>query len=988
MADVTKSVTIRWNNENMAVTTRQIESLSGKLRVVSSQVKNADGVWATTKQTTYANATAQSKLGAALNSTMLRFIGLNAVISMGSQAYQELRQFIDESVGAFRSFEMQMAEVSSILDSTTRDTLPSLEVGITQLSVKFGKSVGDMTKGLYDIVSAAFDVDDAMGLLEVATKAAIAGVTTTESAVKTLTGVLNAYGLSAAHAAQISDELFQSVIRGVYTFSDLESALGYVTPIAANVGVSLKEVLSAMSAATRQGQHLDSVTRGLGLLLQGIVSPTSQAADAAKKYGIDMSATALRVGGLEGFLRQLSEATAKYGQQILPELIGNMRSLRVALALTGETGLGGFTDDMNLMATATGRTDDAMAAMMDTQQKMSEIIEQSMAKVERIVGEKLSGIDLWWKKSMVYWAAEFAKPFAGAGNKAVADIDKAFSDIRQSYINNLINPAATGEKTILDKLSSGESVKTALPLEVMLRYNVNAESYVGLQKISTDAQNAKKILEQIHIGPDIIPTSENLTMFNELLGAIGLADKELKVGNSDAVVYQRTMDAVNGVIDRTNGSLETLFNTLSTDRTTVDQIKSAFDDMKSAISDSNITIIEINSEIATLNEQLNVKYKGKDNILEYGFAVKEATNQLERFAEYSQMAASQGPEYLNEFTNQTDKYRNSLNSVLTTIYEYNEAMEEQKKVTKEAEKANRDLEIQMAQNNIKMLQYQLIGMIRRRGNTRAEQRAMKQIEIENTKLRIEQMKNQYAADVANNDSTNDAKQTAYEKAQEILSNYTEFEQHELWLLQDTRDEDLQDLRDNINDQWALLKTKTDNLRTENAKLLNEYTLYGNSLRDVADDPVLAESFKKITGISAMEEAMKLKPIFDAFMAGKPILPETKKVTQTGSAVIDKKALVDKIPNMAQSVKNLLLRGTRGYESGTDYVPSTGLYQLHKGEAVVPAGKNSGGSPIIININNPVVNNPNDISKLAQALENVVRANLTDKQTGKSKYRMA
>jgi len=78
----------------------------------------------------------------------------------------------------------------------------------------------------------------------------------------------------------------------------------------------------------------------------------------------------------------------------------------------------------------------------------------------------------------------------------------------------------------------------------------------------------------------------------------------------------------------------------------------------------------------------------------------------------------------------------------------------------------------------------------------------------------------------------------------------------------------------------------------------------------------------------------------------------------------------------------------GYASGTDYVPSTGLYQLHKGEAVVPAGKNSGGSPIIININNPVVNNPNDISKLAQALENVVRANLTDKQTGRSKYRMA
>jgi TP901 family phage tail tape measure protein len=293
MADVSKNVTVRFTQVGMSEMNNQTQAYNKSL----------------------------GTLGKTANTVMLRFIGLNAVIGMGTRVYHEMRKFIDEGVQSFRSFELQMAEVNSILDSTTRDVLPGMEVGITQLSVKFGKSVGDMTKGLYDIVSAAFDADDAIGLLETATKAAVAGITTTESAVKTLTGVLNAYGLSAAHAAEISDKLFQSVIRGVYTFSDLESALGYVTPIAANVGVSLDEVLSAMSAATRQGQHLDSVTRGLGLLLQGIVSPTNEAAEAAQKYGIDMSATALRVGGLEGFLKQLSEATAKYGQQILPELI-------------------------------------------------------------------------------------------------------------------------------------------------------------------------------------------------------------------------------------------------------------------------------------------------------------------------------------------------------------------------------------------------------------------------------------------------------------------------------------------------------------------------------------------------------------------------------------------------------------------------------------------------------------------------------------------
>jgi hypothetical protein len=139
----------------------------------------------------------------------------------------------------------------------------------------------------------------------------------------------------------------------------------------------------------------------------------------------------------------------------------------------------------------------------------------------------------------------------------------------------------------------------------------------------------------------------------------------------------------------------------------------------------------------------------------------------------------------------------------------------------------------------------------------------------------------------------------------------------------------------------------------------------------------------------MKEAMALKPVFEAFMSGKPILPTTSAIVppmnSSGGA---NQAILNNVPNLAPSFAAMLKKRIRSYDSGTDYVPSTGLYQLHKGEAVIPAGKNGGGSPIIININNPVVNNPNDVTKLANALENVVRSNLINKQTGKSKYRMA
>jgi len=76
------------------------------------------------------------------------------------------------------------------------------------------------------------------------------------------------------------------------------------------------------------------------------------------------------------------------------------------------------------------------------------------------------------------------------------------------------------------------------------------------------------------------------------------------------------------------------------------------------------------------------------------------------------------------------------------------------------------------------------------------------------------------------------------------------------------------------------------------------------------------------------------------------------------------------------------------QRGIHDVPETGFYMLHKHETVSPSGKEvqSGGN-ITIQINNPIVRNENDIIKIAKAVENVSRANLIDKRTGKNKYRM-
>ena len=61
----------------------------------------------------------------------------------------------------------------------------------------------------------------------------------------------------------------------------------------------------------------------------------------------------------------------------------------------------------------------------------------------------------------------------------------------------------------------------------------------------------------------------------------------------------------------------------------------------------------------------------------------------------------------------------------------------------------------------------------------------------------------------------------------------------------------------------------------------------------------------------------------------------------------------------------------GFQSGTSFVPQTGLYKLHQGEAVIPAERN----PFVTNTNNNWGGNTFILNLNAKFDENSVRTNL-------------
>jgi|GEM_PF-6609858 len=152
-----------------------------------------------------------------------------------------------------------------------------LNVGLA-LSTEFGSTVQDVVSGMFFVIGSGFDtITEAETIMEAATKAAVAGFTTTAVAVDVLVGVLNSYGLGAEYAAYVSNVLFQVVNKGKITFEELSRFIGRTTPLASLLGVSLEELGAIIAQVTVQGEWARRAITSLDYVLRSFLVPSEEA---------------------------------------------------------------------------------------------------------------------------------------------------------------------------------------------------------------------------------------------------------------------------------------------------------------------------------------------------------------------------------------------------------------------------------------------------------------------------------------------------------------------------------------------------------------------------------------------------------------------------------------------------------------------------------------------------------------------------------------
>jgi len=281
------------------------------------------------------------------------------------------------SVKKADEFNKEFANVSTLVD-TSAVNMGKMQAQLLGLDSRLG-SATELTNGLYQAISASVDPAKAVEFVGEAAKFAKAALIDTNTAVDVITTGLNAYGLEAEKATQISDQLFAVVKLGKTNGAELSSVIGQIIPMAANLGVGFDELGASIAIETRQGVSAAESTTQLGSIMTAMMKPSEDLKAALTRLGYESGEAAIKALGFKGTIEALNDSTGG-SKEKLAGMFNNVRALKGVMALTGK-GAADFSSVLDEIKNSAGATDVAFGKQQLTFETLRNTMDKAVIQI-------------------------------------------------------------------------------------------------------------------------------------------------------------------------------------------------------------------------------------------------------------------------------------------------------------------------------------------------------------------------------------------------------------------------------------------------------------------------------------------------------------------------------------------------------------------------------------------------------------------------------
>lgn len=353
---------------------------------------------------------------------------------IGISAATAFAQAAKSSYDFEKEFRKNMLEVATISTQVT-DDMTGFMNQVMSITQEIPIKAPEAAKALYSIVSAGHDGADGMKILEVSAKAAVGGLTETETAADAITTILNAYKMSAEEAGTVSDQLFTTVRLGKTTFGELGASIAQVAPIAAAYGISIDQVLGAVASLTKQGTPTAQAMTQIRAAIQGTAGELGDAAFQGRTFQEALQLIYEKAGGSASKMK---------------EMLGTDEGLAATLALTGKNAKAA-ANDLGELQGSLGATEAAFEKMADAADNQLTLLANNVQAYLRPMGERIL--------------------------KEVSDIAKAFNEAFEN--NDIEGTISRVEALVKNAAGAFLSYKTAI-----LLVQVAQRSYIKTSALS------------------------------------------------------------------------------------------------------------------------------------------------------------------------------------------------------------------------------------------------------------------------------------------------------------------------------------------------------------------------------------------------------------------------------------------------------------------------------------------------------------------------
>jgi TP901 family phage tail tape measure protein len=311
-------------------------------------------------------------------------------------------------------FDVPMRKVLA-LTGISANEFEKYKKQVLDLSTVVPKSAVDLANGLYYVVSAGFEGSDAMKILEYSAKGATAGLTSTKIVADAVTSTLNAYKMTGADAARVTDILSAAVLAGKTEFGDFAGSLGRVLPIAAASGISFEQIAASMATMTRTGLNADEAATALRGTIAALEKPGHAARQALAEIGYtaEQLRTSIRDKGLLITLEDLMKKTDG-NIDVIGKIIPNIRAMTGVLATAGSQGEQ-YAKILKSMSDSAGLTDSAFSKTMQGLSPQIELLKNNISKILIPLGDMFLPKLVEITKGIIGFVTEVQKAFGEGG---------------------------------------------------------------------------------------------------------------------------------------------------------------------------------------------------------------------------------------------------------------------------------------------------------------------------------------------------------------------------------------------------------------------------------------------------------------------------------------------------------------------------------------------------------------------------------------------